>query len=111
MESIIWPLWQNALTVAALLPAVWLLCLALRHRPAAQHVLWTLLLVKLLLPPLVHWPVSIGDVWARSAPADVAMGSKSFVPPVFDSLPDDAAQEEVVSADLPYPEKACARPT
>ena len=48
-----WWLIQNAVTVAALLPVVWALSYLLRWRPAIEHWLWLLLLIKLVLPPLV----------------------------------------------------------
>ncbi len=56
MTAALWWTVQNTLTVAALAPAVWLACRCLRSRPAVQHLLWLLLLVKLVAPPIVDWP-------------------------------------------------------
>jgi beta-lactamase regulating signal transducer with metallopeptidase domain len=59
MVTLIGWLVGNALVVAALVPVVWLLSGYLRRRPAVQHLLWFLLLVKLVAPPMVDWPWSI----------------------------------------------------
>ena len=56
--DIFWWLIQNGLSVVALLPLVWILCLTCRWRPACQHFLWILLLVKFIFPPVILWPVS-----------------------------------------------------
>jgi beta-lactamase regulating signal transducer with metallopeptidase domain len=52
---LVW-LGANAVVVAALTPVVWLLCRMLRSRPAVGHLLWFLLLLKLVAPPVVDWP-------------------------------------------------------
>jgi beta-lactamase regulating signal transducer with metallopeptidase domain len=51
----------NALVVAAMFPVVWLAARGLRKRPAAAHLLWLVLLVKLVMPPVVDWPWSAAD--------------------------------------------------
>ena len=56
MVTLVWWLAGNALVVAVLMPAVWLLCCLLRRRPAVQHVLWMLLFFKLVAPPVIDWP-------------------------------------------------------
>jgi beta-lactamase regulating signal transducer with metallopeptidase domain len=77
MNSVLWWVVQNTLTVAALIPVVWLACRLLRTRPAAQHLLWLLLMVKLVAPPVIDWPWELGNQWqAATAP-----------PPVIDSTP------------------------
>jgi len=58
VTPLLW-LGANALVVAALVPVVWLLCRLLRSRPAAQHLLWFLLLLKLVAPPVLDWPWSV----------------------------------------------------
>jgi beta-lactamase regulating signal transducer with metallopeptidase domain len=55
---LVW-LGANAVVVAALTPVVWLLCRMLCSRPAVGHLLWFLLLLKLVAPPVVDWPWSI----------------------------------------------------
>jgi beta-lactamase regulating signal transducer with metallopeptidase domain len=64
MDTILWWLAQNAITVALLLPVVWLICYWLRLEPATQHWLWLALLVKLLLPPVIAWPVTLHEARA-----------------------------------------------
>ncbi len=73
MSPIFSGLLQNTLVVAAICPVAWLVCRAMRTRPAAQHLVWLLLLVKLVLPPVVVWPwvVNVGS-WRSSAPPAVA---------------------------------------
>jgi beta-lactamase regulating signal transducer with metallopeptidase domain len=61
MNSILWWAAQNTLSVAALMPVVGVACWFLRSRPAAQHLLWMLLLVKLVAPPVVDWPWTLEE--------------------------------------------------
>jgi len=49
---------ENALVASILAPLVWLLCRTLRPRPALAHLLWLVLLVKFIAPPVVEWPWS-----------------------------------------------------
>ncbi len=70
MNALLWWLCQNTIVIAALIPAVWLLCRAFRARPAVQHFFWLILLVKFLLPPVVAMPWSIDNVveWWQPTP-------------------------------------------
>jgi beta-lactamase regulating signal transducer with metallopeptidase domain len=62
-----WPmLWQSSLLIVVLLTLDWLL--RLKVRPAVRYALWLVVLVKLLLPPSLAFPTSIGW-WLRSAKA------------------------------------------
>lgn len=56
--------WQltNLLVASALVPVVWAATWLLRRRPAVGHVLWFLLLLKLVLPPVGQWPWSVAEV-------------------------------------------------
>ena len=78
MHQILSWLVQNTLTVALLLPLVLLLARLWRFRPANQHLLWLLLLVKLLTPPLVCWPVSIEMPPASSPFAGMPIGTAAY---------------------------------
>jgi len=74
MTSTLWWLAENCLVVAAMVVVVSVACRFLRNRPAVQHALWLLVLVKFITPPIVTWPWSAGDVRDRvtqlMAPAD-----------------------------------------
>jgi len=67
MNHVLWWITQNAATVALLLPVVLLVARFWRFRPADQHLLWALLLLKLLTPPIVCWPWSAEDLQASLA--------------------------------------------
>jgi len=51
----IWLL-QNSLIAAVLAAVVLLICRIKQIGPAARHVLWLVVLIKLVTPPLVFWP-------------------------------------------------------
>jgi beta-lactamase regulating signal transducer with metallopeptidase domain len=59
MNSWLWWLGQNAITVSLLVPFVLLTCRRFRNRPAVQHMLWVVVLLKFLTPPLVTWPWTV----------------------------------------------------
>ena len=61
---------QNAVVASLLAGIVAIVCRLLRPRPAVCHVLWLLVLVKLLMPPVPLWNVSWLQV--RAAPHVVA---------------------------------------
>jgi beta-lactamase regulating signal transducer with metallopeptidase domain len=75
------PLWwwlaHNTLFAAILAVGVYLACRLFRFRPAVRHVLWLVVLIKLVTPPLVNWP------WATNWPKIFASSFKevSEVPP------------------------------
>jgi hypothetical protein len=88
MNDILGGLIQNALVVATFVPIVWCLAQWRRWRPAEQNVLWLLLMIKLVLPPLwvFEWPGS-GNFLATT-PSSV----KSIAP----------AGDEMASLELPH---------
>ena len=47
---------QNTITIAISIPIVAAACRLCRNRPAVQHILWAVVLLKFLTPPLVFWP-------------------------------------------------------
>lgn len=59
MNSILWWLVQNSISIALAVPVVWVACRLFRNRPAAQHLLWLVVLVKFATPSLVVWPWSL----------------------------------------------------
>jgi beta-lactamase regulating signal transducer with metallopeptidase domain len=52
----LWWLAQNAVMAAILAGIVALVCRAVGLRPAVRHALWLVVLLKLVTPPVVHWP-------------------------------------------------------
>lgn len=67
-----WSLGQNTITVALMLPFVLLACRLFRNRPAVQNVLWVVVLLKFVTPPIVSWPWTVEQlrevVWTSPAP-------------------------------------------
>jgi beta-lactamase regulating signal transducer with metallopeptidase domain len=53
---------ENSLIVAAALPIVWLVGRCRSTRPAELHLLWLVLLVKLVTPPVAQWPLALDDI-------------------------------------------------
>ncbi|MBY0230956.1 MAG: hypothetical protein K2W96_16850, partial [Gemmataceae bacterium] len=98
--------------VAALLLAVVALVVGkCCRRPAVTHLLWVLVLLKLVTPPLVRVPVP----WLASAPsvagtertdgADEADGAEAAdAPLLFEVVAAGARDPEPVAAPLPPPE-------
>jgi beta-lactamase regulating signal transducer with metallopeptidase domain len=66
--------WSAQTTVIAMvLAAIAILASrSTRLGPAARHVLWLVVLIKLLTPPVVNWPWSPPKLWATAQPAAVA---------------------------------------
>jgi beta-lactamase regulating signal transducer with metallopeptidase domain len=71
MNTLSWWLAQNTITVALLIPMVALACRLFRNRPAVQHLLWAVVLIKFITPPLAEWPWSVPQLgpWAHSVSA------------------------------------------
>jgi beta-lactamase regulating signal transducer with metallopeptidase domain len=63
MNTIVGWMAQNAILTALLVPIVALACRWFRDRPAVQHLLWAMVLVKLMTPPIVAVPWSLPDSW------------------------------------------------
>ncbi len=67
--SILGWLVETTIVATILFGAAWLFCRTRKIGPAARHVLWLVVLIKMLAPPLVHWPWSRSyDVHASSKP-------------------------------------------
>ena len=61
---------ENTVVAGVFAVAVFGICRFLRPRPAWGHVLWVLVLLKLLTPPVFHWSVLPPLAASRSIPAD-----------------------------------------
>ncbi len=53
-----WWVAQHGATTALLVAVATVACRFLRTRPALQHALWVVVLIKFLMPPWVVWPLS-----------------------------------------------------
>jgi beta-lactamase regulating signal transducer with metallopeptidase domain len=65
--------WSAQTTVIAMVLAA-IAILASRSRrlgPAARHVLWLVVMIKLVAPPLVNWPWSPPKLWVTARPATI----------------------------------------
>lgn len=71
MNSLLWWLIQNSITVAVMIPLALLACRFFRERPAVRHALWVVVLVKFVTPPLVAWPLTIQELREVVVPASV----------------------------------------
>ena len=58
---------ENSLIAAVMALVVWLICRYGKPSPALAHVLWVLVLVKLVCPPVLHWSVPISEPAALAA--------------------------------------------
>lgn len=62
---------ENTLVAAALTLVVYVVCRWGRFRPAVEHALWLLILIKLLMPTWLAWPHLMGN-WVSPPRAMVA---------------------------------------
>ncbi len=95
---ILW-LQENALMAAAMAGVVALICRVTRCRPAIEHALWLLVLVKLLVPPVVSWPAAWREAMS-DAVAFVSVTRAPVAPP--DDLPDLSDGLPDLSDDFSY---------
>jgi hypothetical protein len=66
--------WSAQTTVIAMLLAAIAILASRSARlgPAARHVLWLVVLIKLVTPPVVNWPWSPSGLWATARPVPIA---------------------------------------
>jgi len=62
MIAVLWWFGQNTITIAVMILLVAAACRLFRNRPAVQHVLWAVVLLKFVTPPIVSWPWSVQHV-------------------------------------------------
>ena len=53
---------ENTVVAAFLAGLVAIICALARPRPAVRHALWLVVLLKLMVPPLLSWPWTMGDI-------------------------------------------------
>jgi beta-lactamase regulating signal transducer with metallopeptidase domain len=105
MIDLLWWLGQNTVVVALLILPVLLACRLFCHRPAVQHLLWVVVLLKFVTPPIVVWPLSLADV--RAVVVESEFDAPRQVQPVPAS-PDHVAEPAAVAAVSELPNIAIA---
>lgn len=105
--------WQNFTTTAILVPVVLLLCRMFHRRPAVQHLLWLLLLVKFLTPqvPGFAWNIPVERVVSRisqlQSSEKAALAPLASDEPGRNLLPAESSVNEiqptVAATTTPYP--------
>lgn len=78
---------QNTVLAALLAVGVAVVCRLTRPNPAVRHALWLVVLVRLLMPPGLHWPWAIPDPLHRDPTVAVLSSA---------DLPDDGAHATVL---------------
>jgi beta-lactamase regulating signal transducer with metallopeptidase domain len=78
MSTTLWWLGQNTITVAILIPLVAATCRLCRRRPAVQHALWLIVLLKLVTPPIVSWPWTLPQVGEWLCPSLLSTRPSNF---------------------------------
>lgn len=76
---------ENTLAVGGLTLVVYLLCRLVRFRPAVEHALWLLILVKLLTPAWLAWPRLAVNLASRPA-AEIAPPEGAAITAVTSSV-------------------------
>jgi beta-lactamase regulating signal transducer with metallopeptidase domain len=102
MNTLLWWLGQNTVMVAVMIPFVLCACRLFRNRPAVQHVLWIVVFLKFVTPPVVSWPWTVEQVrdsiW--SAPVSTAVASDSVGKPPASEIVAPGEFEAERAADL-----------
>jgi beta-lactamase regulating signal transducer with metallopeptidase domain len=116
MNTALWWLGQNTIAVALLIPLVLVACRLCRNRPAVQHVLWLVVLLKFVTPPIVAWPWTAQEIQESFWPSPVvatetpdlptekptAVNPVEFDPATLPSVP-ERLPERNVTVDLGPP--------
>ena len=92
------PMWlvTNALVAAGLYPVAWLLCRLFQSRPAASNLVWLVLLVKLVAPPLVYWPWSVRQLTDFVVPHPAPTAPTPVAPAVFTPADVGTTDDQIV---------------
>ena len=70
MNELLWWFGQNTLAALVMIPCVMMVCRLFRDRPAVQHLLWLVVLMKLVTPPIVAWPWTVDEIRSMAWPHD-----------------------------------------
>lgn len=102
MNTLLWWLGQNLLVAALMSGFVLAIRRPLRDRPAVLHILWLLVLLKMVTPPVLVWPWTVEQmtesVWSTSDDATSTMLAVASRP--VETLPRTQTTEAPLSAPL-----------
>lgn len=105
MSAVLWWCLQNMTMTAVMIAIVMLFSLAFQNRPAVQHVLWVVVLLKFVTPSIVAWPWQLPNVYGGAAsPVSHFFNAE----PPIDSLPanDSTPGRTEAREDLANPEQS-----
>ena len=90
-SGIAWWLGQHLLITTALAAIVFLICRVVRLSPATRHILWLLVMCRLMVPSVVTWP------WAIQVSTDDTSTASAFSH--VDSTAADVVNADVMSSE------------
>lgn len=70
--DVLWLLAQHLIITTGLAGVVWLICRSMRPSPAASHLLWLIVLCRLVIPPVATWPWTIPLTPVPQSSSDVS---------------------------------------
>ncbi len=105
MNGVLWWLAQNTVTIGLAVVVVALLCRLTPNRPALHHLLWLIVMLKFLTPPVVVWPWSmetIADRWRQpdDSPGAIAAAPASREPGTLPTIPADIGLANRVGSEV-----------
>jgi beta-lactamase regulating signal transducer with metallopeptidase domain len=105
LEAMLWWLAESTILASILAGLVALICRCFRPRPAVRHALWLVVLIKLLTPPLIHWPWPMTGLWTNVNQKEVSDSppdsfSDSTQPIAANELPDQTSEIIFVPAEM-----------
>ncbi|MBM82216.1 MAG: hypothetical protein CMJ78_16745 [Planctomycetaceae bacterium] len=72
MSELLWLLGQHVLMTSLLALTVVLFCRWRKPSPEVSHLMWLLVLCRLLIPPVATWPWTIPAFWDKDTSAVVS---------------------------------------
>jgi len=110
VNTLLWLVVQNGLTVLVALPLVWLVAHLRSWRPAEGHLLWLLLLIKLVTPPVIVWPLSLTELREQfpATPSESTIAAP--LQPPIDLPTEDLAPDHAVTSDVAVESTYSAQP-
>lgn len=89
---------QTTLIAIVLAAIAWLASRSVRLGPAARHVLWLVVLIKLLTPPVLNWPWSPPELFSSPTPSVAAPATPAPIEHSLVDRPEPSAPDDRVAA-------------